>query len=131
MKEGTSSALVQSGFLESWWDEAMACYCFLRNVYLKLANHRAPFEMRYGEPFTGPIIPFGSEISYKSISDKDKARLPSFGVGLLSGVFVGYKQHAGGGWTGDLMIADWDEIERPRRHPKSISKPLRLGKFFQ
>ena len=67
VKEGTSSALVQSGFLESWWGEAMACYCFLRNVYDKLENHKAPYEIRFGEPFSGPIIHFGAQISYKPI----------------------------------------------------------------
>ena len=25
---------------------------------------------------------------------------------------MGYTQHAGGGWTGDLEVADWEEIER-------------------
>ena len=111
VKEGTASALVQSGFLQSGWGEAMACYCFLRNVYDKLENHKTPYEIRFGEPFSGPVIPFGAETSYKPISDKDKARLPSFGAGLLSGIFVGYKQHAGGGWTGDLQFLDWEEVE--------------------
>ena len=32
VKEGTSCALVQSGWHNEWWAEAMACYCFLQNV---------------------------------------------------------------------------------------------------
>ena len=24
---------------------------------------------------------------------------------------MGYVQHAGGGWTGDLLISDWEQIE--------------------
>ena len=28
-----------------------------------------------------------------------------------SGFVVGYSQQAGGGWSGDLIIADWEEIE--------------------
>ena len=128
VKEGTSSALVQSGFLESWWSEAMACYWFLRTVYDKLENHKTPYEIRFGEP--GPIIPFGAEMSYKSISDKDKARLPSFGAGLLSGIFVGYKQHAGGGWTGDLLVADWDEIENAQTPSQVHVKTFKAGEVF-
>ena len=80
--------------------------------------------MRFGEPFSSPMIPFGADILYKPISDKDKARLTSFGAGMLSGVFIGYEQHAGGGWTGDLMVADWDEIEKPRTPHRSILKPF-------
>ena len=29
----------------------------------------------------------------------------------LSGFFLGYSQLAGVGWSGDLIIADWEEIE--------------------
>ena len=32
VKEGTAATLVQSGFDEPWWDHAMVCFCFLRNV---------------------------------------------------------------------------------------------------
>lgn len=32
VKEGKSCALNQSGWAVQWWPEAMACYCFLRNI---------------------------------------------------------------------------------------------------
>ena len=32
MKEGTSTALLQSGLDEKWWAHSMECYCYLRNV---------------------------------------------------------------------------------------------------
>ena len=95
VKEGTSSVLVQPGFLEDWWDEAMACYCFSRNIIDKFEKHKTPYEIRFGERFSGPLNPFGAGISYKPISEKDKSRLPSFGSGLPSGVFIGYEQHGG------------------------------------
>ena len=25
-------------------------------------------------------------------------------------IFLGYDQHAGGGWSGDLLVADWEEV---------------------
>ena len=31
-KEGTACTLEQAGWDESWWADAMSCYCFLRNV---------------------------------------------------------------------------------------------------
>ena len=30
---------------------------------------------------------------------------------MLSGIFLGYEQQAGGGWSGNLLLADWDDIE--------------------
>jgi hypothetical protein len=69
------------------------------------------YKMRYGIDFTGPIIPFGAQIKYAPISQKDKERVHKFGDKTLAGVFLGYEQHAGGGWSGDLLIADWEEIE--------------------
>ena len=29
---------------------------------------------------------------------------------MLDGIFIGYVQHAGGGWTGDLWVIDKEEI---------------------
>ena len=111
VKEGTSCALTQSGWNEEWWAEAMACYCFLRNVHDIQSEGKTPFSLRFGEDFTGPIIPFGAEVTYKPITDKDKERLHKYGRKELNGIFVGYAQHAGGGWTGDLLLVDSEEIE--------------------
>ena len=58
----------------------------------------------------GPIIPFGAEIAYLPISQKDKARVHQMGDKLLPGIFIGYEVFAGGGWTGDLLVVDWDNL---------------------
>ena len=58
------------------------------------------------------MIPFRAEITYLPITDKDKARLHQFGSKLLSGIFLGYEQQEGGGWSGDLLVLDWEEIEQ-------------------
>ena len=58
---------------------------------------------------------------------------------MLPGVFVGYAQNAGGGWTGDLLVADWDEIEKAQNHKNIHVKrfkaaevqTLRLGDSFR
>ena len=31
---------------------------------------------------------------------------------MLPGKFTGYALNSGGGWTGDLIIADWHDIEK-------------------
>ena len=38
MKEGTPAALLQSGWHDIWWAEAMACYCSLWNFTDKIAD---------------------------------------------------------------------------------------------
>ena len=90
----------------------MACYCFLRNVVDKLANGLTPYKMRFGVDFEGLLIPFGSAVEYKPASDKDQARTHSLGKQLLDGVFMGYHQRVGGSWSGDVFVADQEEIEQ-------------------
>ncbi len=100
----------------------MQAYCFLRSVVYLVSPAleeeaeqqpaASPYKLRFGEDARGPLIPFGAEINYKPSSQQDKDRLHAFGAVLLSGIFVGYQQHVGGGWTGDLLIADSTEIEK-------------------
>ena len=60
VKEGTGSLLVQSGFPDRWWHKAMAALCFLRNVHDIQPCGKTAYELRYGEPFYGPMIAFGA-----------------------------------------------------------------------
>ena len=38
--------------------------------------------------------------------------MANIGAKTLSGLFVGYSQEASGTWSGDLLIADWGDLER-------------------
>ena len=64
VKEGTSAVLLQSGLDENWWADAMECCTHLRNVQDLLSDGKTPYERRFGEPFNGPIILFGSLVEY-------------------------------------------------------------------
>ena len=64
VKEGTSAVLLQSGLDEKWWSDSLECHCYLRNVQDPLADGKTPYERRFGEPFTRPIIPFGAMVEY-------------------------------------------------------------------
>jgi len=90
----------------------MKCYCYLRNIVDALKDGKTPYERRFGEPFNGPIIPFGAKLSYKPITSSDKKRLHQFGIKVLPGIFVGYSLRVGGGWTGALRILDWEDLEK-------------------
>ena len=69
--EGTSAVLLQSGLNESRWADSMVCYTILRNVQDLSSDGETPCERRFGKPFEGPIIPFGSLVECYPISAKE------------------------------------------------------------
>ena len=79
VKEGTSAVLLQSGLNESWWADSVECYTYLRNVTDLLSDGKTPYGRRFGQPFKGPIIPFGSLVEYHPITAKDQSRIHQFG----------------------------------------------------
>ena len=111
VKEGTSAALLQSGLDEKWSADSMECYTYLRNVTDLLSDGKTPYERRFGQPFKGPIIPFGSLVEYHPITAKVQSRIHQFGKKVLPGLFLGYALYAGGIWKGDVLIADLEELE--------------------
>ena len=58
------------------------------------------------------MIPFGAMVECHAISAKDQSRLHQFGPKVLPGIFLGYVLYAGGIWTGDIMVADIEELEQ-------------------
>ena len=52
----------------------MECYTYLRNVTDLLSDGKTPYERRFGQPFEGPIIPFGSLVEYHPITAKDHSQ---------------------------------------------------------
>ena len=73
----------------------MECYTYLRNIQDLLSVGKTPYERRFGQPFKGPIIPFGSLVEYHPITAKDQSRIHQFGKKVLPGLFLGYALYAG------------------------------------
>ena len=111
VKEGTSAVLLQSGLTENWWADSMECNTFLRNVTDLLSDGKTPYERRYGQPFNGPIMPFGSMVEYYPVTAKDQSRIHQFGKKVLPGLFLGCALYAGVTWKGDVLVADIEELE--------------------
>ena len=111
IKEGTSAVFVQTGLDEKWWADSMECYTYLRNVTDLFSDGKTPYERRFGQPFKGPIIPFGSLVEYYPVSAKDQSRIHQFGKKVLPGLFFGYALYAGRIWKGDILVADIEELE--------------------
>ena len=83
VKEGTSAILLQSGLNASWWADSKECYTYLLNVTDLLFDGKTLYERRFGKPYKGPIIPFGSLAEYYPISAKDQPRIHRFGNEIL------------------------------------------------
>ena len=95
VKEGTSAVLLQSGLNENWSADSMECFSYMRNVTDLFTDGKTPYERRFGQPFKGPIIPFGSLVEYHLITAKDQSRIHQFGKKVLPGLFLGYALYAG------------------------------------
>ena len=83
--------------------------CETSQIYYLMG--KTPYERRFGQPFKGPVIPFGSLVEYHPITAKDQSRIHQFGKKVLPGLFLGYALYAGRIWKGDVLIADLEELE--------------------
>ena len=116
----------------------MECYTYLRNVTDLLSDVKTPYERRFGQPFKGPIIPFGSLVEYYPFSAKDQSRIHQFGKKVSPGLFLGYALYAGGIWKGDVLVADLEELEMmdaseiysKRLNAKEVIFPKDKGTFY-
>ena len=84
----------------------MECETYLRNVTDLLSDGKTPYERRFGKPFEGPVVPFGSLVESHPVTAKDQSRIHQFGKKVLPGLFLGYALYAGTLWKGDVLVAD-------------------------
>ena len=64
---------------------------------------------RTGDPLCSDIPE--SLFEYHPISAKDQSRINRFGKKVLPGLFLGYALYAVGIWKGDVLVADFEELE--------------------
>ena len=118
--------------------DSMECFAFLRNIQDLLSDRKTSYEGRFGQPFKGPIIPFGSLVEYYPISAKDQSRIHQFGKKVLLRLFLGYALYAGGIRKGDTLVADIEELETmdaskiysKRLNAKEVIFPKENGRFI-
>ena len=100
----------------------MECYTYLRNIQDLLSDGKTPYERRFGQPFKGPIVPFGSLVEYYPISAKDQSRIHQFGKTVLPGLFLGSALYAER-WT-------HRKSTQKRLNAKEVIFPEEKGKFM-
>ena len=79
----------QSGLDENRWADSMECYFYLRDIQDKLSDWKTPYERRFGEPFEGPIVRFGSLVEYHATSTNEQSRIHQFGKKVHPGILRG------------------------------------------
>ena len=80
----------------------MECYGYLRNVHDNMADGETAYENRCSVTFDRPLIP---------ICTTRRVSLNQFGKKMLPGIFTRHDLRAGGGWSGDLLTADWEDLD--------------------
>ena len=88
----------------------MMCFCMLHNVHDFKSDGITAYKARFGEDFDGPIIPFGCAVTYRPSRKKDQDALSKMGQKTCEGIFMGYHQRHGGGWSGDVEVIDSLEL---------------------
>ena len=120
---------MQSGLFALWWNYAMRHFFFLYNAMLLLTacdgRQVTPYEARFETPFLKQdLFQFGCELEYLPANPDYTAPQHTFGPKERSGIFFGYHQNAGGQWSGDIYVADWEAMANAT-HPTRI-EPTRI-----
>ena len=62
--------------------------------------------MRFGEEFSGLVLPIGCGVFF--MPSPTKYKLPKAGPSLAYGILLGYQMSPGGRWSGRYIVADID-----------------------
>ena len=71
-----------------------------------------------------------SRISFVRESLENTLRELPCGTRIGVGIFAGYQQHAGGGWTGDVEVIDWEQREDAEHVSEIHRRRFRSGENF-
>ena len=111
VKEGGRSNLVQSGLPYSWWPYAVRHHFAARNM--QVVEGDRPYNRRHQQGHLSDRtfeIPFGALIRFAPTprgGDVKSAFAEKNGLGL----FLGYRFHPGGLFSGKFEVAVWDELK--------------------
>ena len=88
--EGTRVSFLQSGLHHQYWPHAARHWCMSNNIAQFDDEDQSPWELRFGERFKGPIVPFGCKIDYSTGPRKRVEDDLRFDPTSAPGIFIGY-----------------------------------------
>ena len=104
--------------------------CF--NEHGQMADGKTAFEKDLVRNLTDHQSPFGTLVEHIPITAKGKSRIHQFDKKTQRIIFSGNVPRAGRGWSGDLMVADYEDLqesESPENHVKRLQKPRSIRKM--
>ena len=110
--EGTRANLTQSGLPEKTWPLAAQHHTIALNVTKRLDDGVVPWEARYGEPFTGMIIPFGAKVLFRNNPKQGTPPTTKFGPTGVEGIFLGYHIQPGFIWREEYLVTPVHNCEQ-------------------
>ena len=107
--EGTRVNLEQAGLHHSYWSYAARHWCMAHNIQ----DHpeiKSPWELRFGEKFKGPNIPFGARIDYWTGPKLQPKKDLRFDPTSNPGIFSGYAMQPGFIWRNEFLVASLKDL---------------------
>ena len=99
------------------WPYACQHWCFSENT--RAIEGDCSYRRRFGRWSKAKQIPFGALVDFLPPEQLRKT-LPKMGTATTPGVFLGWKLHPGGKWSGDYLcspLCDWDNA---KTHGKKV-----------
>jgi hypothetical protein len=106
---GTQQNLEQAGFNHEWWPLAAGHHYTARNACRVTHTGQTAQFNKFGEEFTGLIIPFGAAVKYKQPKPL-KDDLNKFDNPQRWCLFAGWDLRPGGLFKGDYRVIDLDDF---------------------
>ena len=98
----------------------MECFTYLRNVQDLLSDGKTPYERRFGKPFEGPIIPFGSLVEYLPYNCEGSVPNPSIWKESLTWIVPRIR-----------IVGGYLEGWRTDRRPWGVGDDGRIGNLLE
>ena len=111
------------------WNHSLHVCTTLRNVTDLSSNGKTPCGRRFGQQFKGPIVPFGSLVEYHPVTAKDQSGIHQFGRKVL--IVLRIRIVRGGIWKGDVLVAEFEELETMDASKVMFPQEKRRIYFFQ
>ncbi|OLP98785.1 hypothetical protein AK812_SmicGene18734 [Symbiodinium microadriaticum] len=103
--EGTRANLEQSGMPEKYWPLASQHHAFALNLAKRFDTGVVPWEARFGESFTGLVVPFGAKVLYWHNPKQNVPETSKFSPTGVEGIFLGYHVQPGFIFKREYLVA--------------------------
>ena len=123
--------LFQSGMPYKYWKMAAGAFCALYNSHhVDMKNGTVPYIERHGAKFPGKLIQFGAKIRYLPSAERELEKREKLDASLRDGIFVGYRMHSGGRWTGQRTVLDIETHPEISEAPTDVLTSTLSAKFM-